>query len=482
MIHNPLLRIATSTLAATAIVEGPRLIPYAALQQSVDTLSHHLRGHGLQSGQTVAVRIPNSAEAVIAILACARLDLRILLLDPSLKSGELELYFRKVTPTCLLESLSSVATTPEGLLVIRIPSAEALMEKPHSCPQVASSSSRGGFLLLSSGTTGTPKVVFRTFQQAEAALQIFNDTIPLSPDDNVLGVLPFFHSFGLLFVLLSTLKSGAKLHLAPFSPRATISSIETSRITVLPASPFMFRMLTETPCAKPPDGSSLRLAISAGSALPLAVASGFRARFGIGIHQSYGTTETGPAALGNPRFDSNQGGCIGKPYVGVHFEFHCLAQNDSHPDPRPHERPSLAIAVRSPANAVGYLNDPEISETVFRNGAVYTGDVGYRSPEGDIFVLGRERPMLNVAGKKVAPAEVEACLRTHPCVADVAIIGIPAPGGDQKIKAVIVKSGPVTDLEIRQFCAERLADFKIPREISFEENLSRGPMGKTKLS
>jgi long-chain acyl-CoA synthetase len=142
----------------------------------------------------------------------------------------------------------------------------------------------------------------------------------------------------------------------------------------------------------------------------------------------------------------------------------------------------LAIAVRSPANAVGYLNDPEISETVFRNGAVYTGDVGYRSPEGDIFVLGRERPMLNVAGKKVAPAEVEACLRTHPCVADVAIIGIPAPGGDQKIKAVIVKSGPVTDLEIRQFCAERLADFKIPREISFEENLSRGPMGKTKLS
>jgi long-chain acyl-CoA synthetase len=244
----------------------------------------------------------------------------------------------------------------------------------------------------------------------------------------------------------------------------------------------MFRMLTETPSAKPPDGSSLRLVISAGSALPLAVASGFRARFGIGIHQSYGTTETGPAALGDPRFNSNEGGCIGKPYAGVHFEFHPLAQDDSHRSPSPQERSSLAIAVRSPANAVGYLNDPEVSATVFRSGAVFTGDVGYRNLEGDIFVLGRDRPMLNVAGKKVAPAEVEACLRTHPCVADVAIIGIPAPGGDQKIKAVIVKNGPVTDLEIRQFCAERLADFKIPREISFEENLSRGPMGKTKLT
>ena len=163
---------------------------------------------------------------------------------------------------------------------------------------------------------------------------------------------------------------------------------------------------------------------------------------------------------------------VGKPYVGVD-----VAIRDSAGRPVEAGAPG-EVAVRSPAGASGYLRDPETSRAVFRDGLVFTGDVGRQSAEGDLFVLGRSRPMLSVAGKKVSPAEVEACLREHPAVADAVVAGEPTPDGGERIVADVETTAAVTAIELQEHCGRHLASFKVPRRIRLVPSLRRGALGK----
>ncbi len=137
------------------------------------------------------------------------------------------------------------------------------------------------------------------------------------------------------------------------------------------------------------------------------------------------------------------------------------------------------IWVRCPGAAGEYLHDPEATAATFRQGWVVTGDLGRMDEAGNLFILGRKRPLVSIAGKKVAPAEVEACLRSHPAVADVVVRGGGDSAGGEYIEARVVRAGEVAAGELRDFCAARLADFKVPRRIEFVSNLSRGPLGKS---
>ncbi|MEI6970892.1 MAG: AMP-binding protein [bacterium] len=483
MIDKMLERFAFFQPGFTALVQGNRVVRYGELPRMIESLGSRLYADGVRPGHTIAVRMPNSIETALSVLAGARLGARILMLDYTLKPGEVDAYRCKADAVKILcagpdaENLARHGVPAGVLLTVDAiqPVTAEMADSPQAAPNEVGPGREGGFLLLSSGTTGTPKIVVRTAAQTEAALDIFDSTLPVGTGDRVLCTMPFFHSFGLLYVLLTSLRSGAQLHMEPFSPRTTAATVERNRITILPAAPFMLRLMAETPFSKRPDFSSLRLAVSAGSALPAAVAAGFLEQFGVAITQSYGSTETGPAAVGRMEPGAARPGWIGKPYAGVVFEFAGSgAAGES-------GKQGLPISVRSPANAAGYLGDAAASAGVFRDGAVLTGDLGYRDGAGEIFILGRERPMLNVAGKKVSPAEVEACLRTHPQVVDVLVQGVPTPAGDERVRAVLVCRLPVTDLELRQFCTERLADFKAPREFVFVDNLSEGPLGKTRL-
>ena len=127
---------------------------------------------------------------------------------------------------------------------------------------------------------------------------------------------------------------------------------------------------------------------------------------------------------------------------------------------------------------VGYLNEPEATSRVFHDGFVLTGDLGSLSADGNLFVLGRLKPMISVAGKKVAPAEVEACLRLHPAVAEAQVFGSSAPDGGERVSARIVPVGEPDELEIRRFLATQLADFKIPSEFVFARSSRRGALAK----
>lgn len=473
-----ILQTAATVPKNLAGVEGQETLSYAELATASGVLRRKLADLGLQPGSTLALSIPNSLQSMVSLVASLRLGADLLLLDPSLKPGEVAEFCRIAGVSLILtQGETGDGTGPRRWIV---PTVRALLAG--LAPGTAADSeteapgSASAFLLLSSGTTGSPKIVRRTAGQAEAALHIFEAEVPCLPTDRVLAVMPFYHSFGLLFTLCVTLRAGAALYLDTFTPRGTARAIDRDQITVLPATPFMFRMLAETRYEPVPSFGSLRLAISAGTGLPAAVSTAFQDKFRIGILQAYGSTESGPVALGCPGDRLDRPGWVGRPYSGIHLEF--LTSSASSATPEGFRTGSMVV--RSPGNASGYVENSEATATVFRDGAVHIGDLGYLDASGTLFVLGRERPMLNVGGKKVSPAEVEACLKSHPGISDAVVTGIPAPDGGDRIRAVLAAEPSLTTQEIQAFVGQRLAEFKVPREIQFAESDTRTSLGKLK--
>ena len=449
-----------------AIVEPARSISYAELVEEVQAFADRLVQNGCEAGATIAIQLPNSIACAVAVFAASNVSATIMMLDPALKAEETARACAQAGARLLLQPGATPAGERESMLVTPL-------ECGRSAKPETSAGEEDNVLLLSSGTSGLPKIVCRT---AEPALRIFQNTLPLGEDDRVLASLPFFHSFGFSYLLCAGLAGGATLHLLPFTPRETAALIERERLTVFPASPMAFRLLAQSRFQRLPDFSSVRLAVSAGSALPPAVLADCRERFGIEIAQSYGTTESGPIALGRAAEFCAQQGWVGRPYEGVRVE---ILSPDGAAAGTEEEG---EIAVSSPANGTGYLDLPDESAGVFRQGRVVTGDLGFLNHAGHLFVAGRRKFVLNIAGKKVSPAEVEECLLQHPAVADAQVTGAAATDGDDRIKATVVVTSPVTSLQLQEFCGSRLADFKVPRQIEFVEIIDRGPMGKTRAT
>jgi acyl-CoA synthetase (AMP-forming)/AMP-acid ligase II len=481
MIYDLLLTSASRFAERSALVEAGKTFTYGEVKELAGAAGGYLTDGTTGSVGTVALQLPNSIEYAVAIFALASRRVTMLLLDPALKAGEVASYCRRAGAGMLVGPPGQAwgTKTPPGP---NTPSFDALLAALPRTPLPAHSQPAFGrsdadlFLFLSTGTSGTPKIVRRTGAQTAAAVEAFKAAFNYSEHDKVLVSLPFSHSFGLINAVVSSLASGASVHMSPFSPRRTAELIERDRITVFPATPFMFRMLVETDMARAPDFSSLRLAVATGSPLAPVVGRRFREKFGVSIVQAYGATETGPVAFGLPTELGDAAGCVGRPYAGVSVEVRDSRGRAVAPGAEGE------IWVRSPACSGGYFDDAMANAATFVAGYVRTGDVGRLDASGHLFVLGRNKPMLNVAGKKVAPAEVEACLRSHPAVADVLVVGLTAAGGGERIQAFVVPAAPVTALELQAFCGQRLADFKVPRQVVFVASLSSGAMGKPRAS
>jgi len=456
-----------------AIVDAGRTLSYRQLHDAAEAAGRYLRTKGLGPGQTVATQIANSVAFAVAVAAADYLGLANLILDPGLKAEESERYCRRAGVASVIRApVTSHNSPPDGLSVLPITPPEGSRRKDgsymaHDSRLKESRSSQWGFLLLSSGTGGAPKIVPKTEKQAAAALEAYSSALPYYETDRVLAVLPFFHSFGLYNVLVTSIAAGATLYVEQFTPRETSAAIERNRITVLPATPFMIRMLSATEFKKVPDFSSVRLAVSAGSALPEETQRLTRTKLGLEVVQSYGTTESGPIAIARPDRKAHDAGWVGVGYPGVTIEIRGTSGNRVAPGV------DGEIAVKSPGNTSRYLDNSKSSAVAFQGQWVLTGDTGHLNEAGELFVLGRKRRLVNVAGKKVAPAEVEACLRAHGSVADALVLPEKVPEGGERVKAIVVPAGEVSARQLQEFCMERLADFKVPRRILFVESLPR---------
>jgi long-chain acyl-CoA synthetase len=336
-------------------------------------------------------------------------------------------------------------------------------------------------LLFTSGTAGAPKAAMLTHGNLAANIRQVLDHpgLRLDSSDIALGVLPFFHVFGLNAVLGLALAAGASVALeSHFGARESAELVREHRVTVVAGVPAMYEAwlgLGET--VAPSDTfASVRLAVSGAAPLPGEVAIAFEERFGVVLHQGYGLTEASPivttTALSGHR---PKPGSIGPPLPGVDVRLVDAEDGDALVgDPG-------EIWAHGPNVFAGYWKDSEATARVLTpDHWLRTGDIAVIEDDGDLRLVDRAKDLIIVSGFNVYPVEVEDVLHDHPDVADVAVVGEPSPRTGEAVVAYVV---PVVDATpdpnaLLQHCAHALARYKCPTRIEIVDAIPRSPSGK----
>ncbi|MGH7170803.1 MAG: AMP-binding protein [Gemmataceae bacterium] len=327
------------------------------------------------------------------------------------------------------------------------------------------------------GTTSSPKAVMLTHRNLVAnALQLRNWCGGEDGTESLLGVLPFFHAYGLTVSLLTSWAKGSTLHLYPrFETRAVMDLIRTHRPEIVPAVPAMLAALNHRLRGKDDDLSFIRFVISGASALEPSVRAEF-AKHGVGaIVEGYGLTEASPVTHANPPGDANRPGTIGKPLPDTEAR---LIDSDSGLEVGDGEIGELVV--RGPQIMKGYFNNPLANEAVLKDGWLFTGDMARRDAEGYYTLVDRKRDIIKTSGFLVFPAEVEEVLRGYPDVAEAAVVGVPDRDRGELVKALIVpRGGSKLDLvALEGHCKLHLGKQKRPRQIEVVNELPKNFLGK----
>lgn len=370
---------------------------------------------------------------------------------------------------------------PEGVKLLKLEGVSFTGVPPMRWPPDPSDDELA-VVLYTSGTSGKPKGVMLTHGNLDANARGAASHSAITPDQTMLGVLPQFHSFGLTALTLLPLTIGCKvIYTARFVPRRVVDLIREHRPQVMMAVPSMYAALLSVKKAGKDDFASLRVAVSGGEPLPEETARQYRDRFGVGLLEGYGLTETSPITHWSTP-ERNKAGSVGLPLPGVRQ----FIVDDAGKVLPPGEEGEIMLA--GPNLMKGYLNQPELTAEVFttidaqgeRVKVFRTGDIGRIDAEGYLSITGRKKEMLIIGGENVFPREIEEVLNTHPAVRASAVVGVAdAMRGEVPIAFVEVEEGVAFDeSEARAFLRGKLAPFKVPREVRVIEELPKSPTGK----
>lgn len=450
-----------------AVADEQVTVDYATLAGRVAATADALRGVGIGRGDRVAIALPNSVAFVDAFLGVLASGAAALPLPASARGAELRRLLAETNGAALVTAPDDdrvrapihLAADGRGVAVVAAPNATT--KRASSVPPAPEDAALVAF---SSGTTARPHLVTRSHANLWWEAENFGQATQLGPDDVVLGVVPLSHAHGLGNAMLAALRARASLIVRPrFLRRQVLELLAAERVTVFPAVPFMLRMLAATDRRRHVDLGALRWCISAGAPLPREVFDAVATRFGVRVRQLYGLTEAGSVTCDLAAPDAVDPATVGTPLGTV-----AVTVEDEQGRELPVGTPG-EIVIRSPAVEGGLTR------------ALRTRDLGTRDAAGRLTITGRTSLFINTAGNKVDPAEVEAALRAHPAVADVAVFGLAAAHDEQIVAAAVVlasDAGTTTPETLRTHCRELLAPHKIPRVLSFRSALPRSPLGK----
>lgn len=486
-----LLRRSTEKFAPrTALIAGDRSVTYGELWEVVQRLGAGLRRLGVEPGERVGLMLPNVPEFVQAYFGILAAHGTVVPLNVLYKGEEVRYILEDAAIRRLITSR------------VFLPVIQAAQEKLTRPLQVILVDGEGGssasgiisgadlFLvagetaipgpeevavcLYTSGTTGRPKGALLSHRNLLSNIASFRQIAPCDERDRFFCVLPLFHSFAATVLMLFPLELGAGVVLeSRFTPDQSLRVIAERRVTVFAAIPSMYALWAQL-SPHPLDLSAVRFAISGGAPLPIAVLRRFEERYGIPIYEGYGLTEAAPVLTENPILGPRKVGSVGKPLPGVELKIVDAAGREVPPG-------AVGEIIARGANIMlGYLNRPEATAEVLRDGWLSTGDLGRRDEDGYVYIVDRKKDLIIVGGLNVYPREVEEVLTAHPAVADAAVIGVPDPTRGEAPKAyVVLRTGvSCSRQELLRFVRERLAPFKVPREVEFCEALPRTISGK----
>ena len=355
-------------------------------------------------------------------------------------------------------------------------------------------------IIYTGGTTGVPKGAALTHSNFMYDLTAMSAWLRLVHEDGqaaegvrkggyhcYLGVLPWYHSFGMTCAMLSACASGSRLICVP-DPRAgdppfteVLKLVQKHRPTLMPAVPTIFVAFANHPLLDQFDLTSIMGCFSGGAPLPPEVCKQFEEKTGAVIFEGYGLSETAPVATVNPTFTATRKiGSIGFPMPGTDIKI--LDVETSQTELPQGEDGEVAIC--GPQVMQGYWNKPDETAEVFRDidGRRYflTGDIGHVDQDGYVIITDRKKDMILVGGFNVYPREVEDILFTHPKVAIAAVVGVPDAKSGESVKAFIqLKPGETcTEEELREFCKTNMAGYKRPKMIEFRDTIPVSNVGK----
>jgi long-chain acyl-CoA synthetase len=343
---------------------------------------------------------------------------------------------------------------------------------PPSAPGLPSVTRDPALILYTSGTTGRPKGVMLTHANLAHNVQSCQRAGEFDHRDSFLCLLPFFHTYAITGTILLPLFNGCKMVLVDrFVPLKVLKLIEEHKVSVFLAIPSMYRVMAMTEGDF--DVRSVRFPISGGEPLPVAIAQAFEKRFGVPIFEGYGQTEAAPVVTLNVP-GANKLGTIGRALPGVEVAI-WDEQNNVLPPDRVGE-----LMVRGGNVMAGYHNLSEETSKTITNSWLHTGDLGKIDADGFITITGRKKDLIISAGENIYPREIEELLAQHPKVKECAVIGVKDEVRGEVPKAfVIARDGETLDeKELRAFCRDRLANYKVPKHFDVVADLPRTPTGK----
>ncbi|HEY0143501.1 MAG TPA: class I adenylate-forming enzyme family protein [Thermoanaerobaculia bacterium] len=431
---------------AVAVIEGDTglVLSRAALLARAEEMAARLAAAGLRASDAVAMQLPNSSELIATVIAALQLKLVIVPIDRDASDTEVATILGHF-------SIKGLAYRDDrGSHAVAI-STRAVTSRPNVPAETR-------LIKLTSGSTGRPKGIAVSEANLIADALHICTTMDIHPSDRNLGAIPLSHSYGFSNLVTPLLIQGTPVVVSnDYLPQSLIELANRYGCTVVPLIPMVFEHLTAVAHG---HFETVRTFLSAGAPLPASTSRRFRERFGTDVHSFYGCSECGGITYDRAGAAVERGS-VGEPMVGVTLTVD---------GPR--------LRVRSEAVALGYLFDAETFEP-FEAGAFQTDDL-VELRDGEVFLTGRASDLINTAGKKVNPREVEAVLLQIEGVLQVKVYGEQAGARGEVVAAAIVATPNVTREQIREFCRARLSLHKVPRILKLIDRIPVDERGKVK--
>ncbi|MFZ5863086.1 MAG: long-chain-fatty-acid--CoA ligase [Nitrospirota bacterium] len=518
-LHRFLAASAEKYPARPALDFYGRRLTYLQLDRAANRFAHALAGLGVRKGDRVAVMLPNAPQAVIAYYGALKLGAVVVEVNPLYVEREIEqqvrdaearvivaldLFYPRVEAVRASAGLEAVIVTsvrdalPWYLAIlyplkawregtsVSVPKTppvydwqSLLASGRDEAPDVEVAPDDLALLQYTGGTTGVPKGVMLTHRNLVANTLQCRAWMPSLRDgaEVFLGVIPFFHVYGMTACMNLAIATGGLIVLLPrFATKDVLRAIVKSRVTIFMGVQAMYVAINNFPDVGRYDLSCIRICISGAGPLHVEVQERFEALTGGKVVEGFGLSEASPVTHVNPIFGRRIKGTIGLPLPDTEATVMDVETGTR-------EMPvgeSGELVIRGPQVMKGYWRRPDETAGVLRNGWLYTGDIATMDVDGYFTIVDRKKDMIKTKGENVYPRDIEEVLFRHPKVKDAVVVGVPEEFMGEMIKAyVVLREGETaTEEELVAYCGRELAKFKVPKAVEFRSELPRTIVGK----
>ncbi|AGO60230.1 hypothetical protein FACI_IFERC00001G0250 [Ferroplasma acidarmanus Fer1] len=518
-IYQQFCRSASKYASHVAIDFMGNRISYSRLKQEIESAASFLKGLNLHKGDKLTIMLPNIPQYVIFFFASMKLGISVVQMNPMYMLPEIEYELNDSGSRNIVvmhDMLSKVLPLKEKMLDniidVRVedylPPVKALLYKavkkgkseklaapagiipysgksrnPAADDESIDPYNDAALLQYTGGTTGVPKAATLTHRNLLANV---NQLIEWFPEDfkesiSYLSSIPFFHVYGMMTAMLTPLMQGSTIIPVP-DPRdlkMTLNIIKKKKPTAFPGIPTMYHSIINYPDLEKYDISNIKLCISGAMPLPLELQKKFEGKTGGTLVEGYGLSECSPVTNISPLLpewkNRRKPGSIGLPLPETYEK---IVDIDDGITEVP-QGVEGELLIKGPQVMKGYWNRPEENKQILVDGWLHTGDIAKMDSEGYFYIVDRKKDMIIAGGYNIYPEEVEKVLYEHPGVSQCAVVGVPDAHRGETVKAIIVLSDKsVTEDEIKKYCQEKLAKYKVPKIIQFTDSLPLTPVGK----